>query len=119
MTTGSESKQTAGLYGGKMKRLPYILIAPVTFILPVWGALAYVFDVRKVGQEGDVSSPETALFFGLVTVAAIVQFGLTSIPVVRRLNDAGKDKGLVGLLLFPFINIGLLIYLAFPRSRRG
>lgn len=106
-----------GLYGGKMKRLPYILITPLVFILPVYGAMTFVFDVCKVGQ-GDISKGDTGLFFGLITIAVILQFFLTSIPVVRRLNDAGKDRGLVGLLIIPFVNVILLLYLAFAASKR-
>ena len=115
--TNGIGKSDGGPYGGKMKRLPYILITPLVFILPVYGAMTYLFDVCKIGQR-DISSGDTGLFVGLITVAVILQFVLTSIPVVRRLNDAGKDRGLVGLLLIPFVNIVLLLYLAFAASKR-
>jgi len=103
------------IYEGRMNRSRFILVAPVTFVFPFMVA----FLILKA-CDFEHSTFETGLPLGMLVfaVTVVVYLVLVSIPVVRRLNDAGMDRGFVGLLLIPALNVLLLIYLMFaPRAK--
>ena len=98
------------IYEGNMTRPHFLWIAPLAYSLPLFAA----FVILKL-SDFEHSSFETGFPLGMLVIAITIVLHLvfTSVPVVRRLNDAGKDRSLVGLLLIPVLDIFLLFYLLF------
>ena len=98
---------------GRTKRLPFAILSPLAFGLPLVLAAA-VLHVNGFAE----SEIQWGLPLGMAVFSAtiLVQLIATGILVVRRANDCGKDRGLVAFLLLPVANVALLIYLMFPAS---
>ena len=109
-----EQGRSPGILGGRTKRRPYAILAPIAFCLPVLIAQAILhatgFSKSEIGW---------GLPFGMVvfSITVMVQLVATGILMVRRANDCGKDRGFVALLMIPLINVGAIIYLMFPVSK--
>lgn len=98
---------------GRTGRLPFVLLSPLTFGLPLVLAAA-ILHVNGFAE----SEIQWGLPLGMAVFSAtiLVQLVATGILVVRRANDCGKDRSLVGFLLLPVANVALLIFLMFPKS---
>lgn len=108
-----ENSSTAGVLDGRMKRQPYAILSPLAFCLPLLIAWAILHATHFATSEIEWGLPLGMVVF---SIAAITQLVAAGILVVRRVNDCGKDRSLVALLLIPVANIVLLIYLMFPAS---
>ena len=104
---------TNKLLDGRTGRLPFVLLAPLAFGLPLVLAAAVLHVNGFAESEIQWGLP---LGMAVFTVTILVQLVATGILVVRRANDCGKDRGLVALLLLPVVNVALLVYLMFPAS---
>ena len=96
------------IYEAKMNRCQFMWIAPLAFCVP----FTIAFLILKA-TDFEHSSFEKGMPFGMLvfSVTIVVHLLCTSVPVVRRLNDAGKDRSFVGLLLIPILDVLLLLYL--------
>ena len=115
MAESNTKKKPGEIYDGRMSRFRFILFGPLAFVFPfvVYFVVAKMADFEHSSFEGGY--PIMTLATALTLVSYLV---LTSIPVARRLNDAGRDRGFVCLLLFPGFNVLLLLYLMFAPTAK-
>lgn len=91
------------IFKGKLTRKQFLIRWLMGFVLVV---ASFVFILTSYNNEESIA--------GLLLLLVIIIFWLYAISLyIRRLHDLGNSGWWTFLVLVPFVNVGLFIYLLF------
>jgi len=121
MPVAKTVKGVHGFFRGRIGRKDFFLgLLSLTLLFAVVSGIIFICFALFVGILPDTVAFVARWFNGiLIVLCALVALSFSLSLYVRRVHDIGKSSWWLLLLLVPFINYGMVLYLLFKKGEES